>query len=123
MEDEASHSDCAVTVLFPIDAAAQQDYFTNWPAGSSPQEVGKSVAEHFVTNPHQGKTIFYGEVGAWYRALAFAQLTSDADLRERLIRRFEPLLPGGAETSLIRKRAHVDDEIFGIVSAGPDAFP
>src|SRR5258708_14800002 len=108
----------AVAVLLPmgvVDSAAQQDYFTNWPTGSSPQEIGKRVAEHFITSPHQGKTIFYGEVATWYGALTFAQLTSDSALRDRLIKRFEPLLPGGAETSLIGKRAHVDDEIFGII--------
>ncbi|MGB6831205.1 MAG: glycoside hydrolase family 88 protein [Terracidiphilus sp.] len=95
--------------------AAQEDYFSNWPAGSSPQEVGKRLAELFITSPHQSSTIFYGEVGAWYGALTFAQLTADADLRDRLIKRFDPLLPGGAETVLIGRRRHVDDEIFGIV--------
>ncbi len=95
--------------------SAQQDYLNNWPAGSSPQEVGKRLAEHFITSPHQGSTIFYGEVGTWYGALTFAQLTADSDLRNRLIKRFDPLLPGGAETSLIGRRRHVDDEIFGIV--------
>ncbi len=101
----------AGTVAVP----AQQDYFSNWPAGSSPQEVGKRLAEHFITSPHQNSTIFYGEVGTWYGALTFAQLTADADLRDRLIKRFDPLLPGGAETGLIGRRRHVDDEIFGIV--------
>jgi unsaturated rhamnogalacturonyl hydrolase len=96
-------------------AAAQQDYFLDWPAGTSPQEVGKRVAEHFINTPHQGSTIFYGEVATWYGALTFAQLTSESALRDKLIKRFEPLLPGGEETSLIGKRAHVDDEIFGIV--------
>jgi rhamnogalacturonyl hydrolase YesR len=96
-------------------AAAQQGYFTNWPAGTSPQEVGKRVAEHFVTSPHQGHSIFYGEVGTWYGALTFAQLTSDKDLKDKLIRRFDPLLPGGSETDLIGQRRHVDDEIFGTV--------
>ena len=56
----------ALALLLPATAAtlsAQPDYFTNWPAGTSPQEVGKRVAEHFVTSPHQGNgTIFYGEV-------------------------------------------------------------
>jgi unsaturated rhamnogalacturonyl hydrolase len=98
-----------------IAATAQQDNFANWPAGTSPQEIGKRVAQHFIVTPHQGSTIFYGEVGAWYGALAFAKLTSDTDLRDRLIKRFDPLLPGGSETNLIGKRAHVDDEIFGIV--------
>ncbi len=66
-------------------AAAQQDYFSNWPAGRSPQEVGKALAEHFVTSPHQHSpgTIFYGEVGTWYGALTFAELTHDTDLRDR----------------------------------------
>jgi rhamnogalacturonyl hydrolase YesR len=96
-------------------ATAQQDYFNNWPAGSSPQEVGKRVAEHFITSPHQGNKVFYGEVGTWYGALTFSRLTSDTDLRNRLIKRFDPLLPGGAETNLIGTRRHVDDEIFGAV--------
>ena len=79
--------------------AAQQDYFGNWPAGRSPDEVGKALAEHFVTSPHQHSpgTIFYGEVGTWYGALTFAELTHDTDLRDKLIKRFDPLFPDGAE--------------------------
>jgi len=42
-------------------------------------------------------------------------LTSDTDLRYKLIKRFDPLLPGGSETGMIGPRRHVDDEIFGIV--------
>ncbi len=106
-------------VLLPLAAvsvAAQQDYFGNWPAGRSPREVGKRVAEHFVTSPHQGAgTIVYSEVGTWYGALTLAQLAHDDELRDRLIKRFEPLLPGGAEADKIPKRDHVDDSIFGVV--------
>jgi unsaturated rhamnogalacturonyl hydrolase len=99
-----------------IIAAAQQDYFSNWPAGRSPQEVGKALAEHFITTPHQSNhTIVYSEVGTWYGALTFAQLTHDTDLRDRLIKRFDPLFPGGAEDALIPKHDHVDDSIFGTV--------
>ncbi len=109
----------ALGLLLPAGAAtlsAQQDYFSNWPAGSSPQEVGKRVAEHFVTSPHQGRgTIFYGEVATWYGALTFAQLTKDTDLRDRLIKKFEPLMPGGAEADKIPTRHHVDDNIFGVI--------
>ncbi len=109
----------ALAVLLPAGAAtlsAQQDYFSNWPAGSSPQEVGKRVAEHFIPTPHQGTgTIFYGEVATWYGALTFAQLTHDNDLRDRLIKKFDPLMPGGAEEAKIPKRHHVDDNIFGVV--------
>ncbi len=109
----------AAIVLFVLAgtliAAAQQDYFSNLPAGTSPQEVGKRLAEHFLTTPHQGSTVFYGEVGTWYGALTFARSTSDTVLRDSLIKRFDPLLPGGEETNLIGTRRHVDDEIFGIV--------
>ena len=34
-------------------AAAQHDYFSNWPSGDSPQEIGKKLAEKFVTTPYQ----------------------------------------------------------------------
>jgi rhamnogalacturonyl hydrolase YesR len=106
-----------VFLLLNLGALGQGDvYFGNWPAGVSPQEVGKKVAEHFVTSPHQyGKTIHYSEVGTWYGALTFASLTHDDALRTELIHRFEPLLPDGAEAARIPVRHHVDDSIFGVV--------
>lgn len=108
----------ALMMLSASAAAAQQatpDVFANWPAGRSPQEIGKRVAEHFVTGPHQYNKAHYSEIAAWYGALTFAQLTTDTDLRDRLIKRFDPLLPDGADIKLIGRRRHVDDEIFGIV--------
>jgi unsaturated rhamnogalacturonyl hydrolase len=96
--------------------AQENTYFSNWPAGLSPQEVGKRVAEHFVTSPHQyGPTIHYSEVATWYGALTFASLTHDDTLRTELIHKFEPLTPGGAEAARIPVRHHVDDSIFGVV--------
>jgi rhamnogalacturonyl hydrolase YesR len=101
---------CATTL------AAQDTYFTNWPPGTAPQELGKKVAEHFVTSPHQyTATIHYSEVGTWYGALTFATLTHDDALRAELIKKFEPLLPGGTEAARIPLRHHVDDSIFGVV--------
>ncbi|MGA2754941.1 MAG: glycoside hydrolase family 88 protein [Terracidiphilus sp.] len=109
----------ALALLFSAAAAtvsAQKDSFSNWPPGRSPQEIGKALAEHFVTSPHQyTATIHYSEVGAWYGALTFAELTHDTDLRDRLIRKFDPIMPDGAEADRIPVRRHVDDEIFGIV--------
>ncbi|HEX5433740.1 MAG TPA: glycoside hydrolase family 88 protein [Candidatus Angelobacter sp.] len=109
----------AIALLVPATVAAlqaQQDYFGNLPPGDSPQAVGKAVAQHFVTSPHQGNgTIFYGEDGTWYGALTVSQLTHDDGLRDDLIKRFEPLMPGGAEANKIPRRDHVDDMIFGIV--------
>ena len=107
----------ALLLLAAVTASAQQDSFSNWPPGRSPQEVGKALAEHFIVSPHQHSpgTIFYGEVGTWYGALTFAELTHDTDLRDRLIKHFDPLMPGGAEAALVPMRDHVDDSIFGIV--------
>ncbi len=31
-------------------ASAQSRYFDNWPAGVAPAEVGKKLAEHFLTS-------------------------------------------------------------------------
>jgi rhamnogalacturonyl hydrolase YesR len=103
-------------MLLAASLEAQNAYFGNWPDGLSPQEVGKRVAEHFVASPHQGQLhINYAEGCAWYGAFTFALLTHDDALKHELIHRFEPLLPGGAEASMIPPRRHVDDEIFGIV--------
>jgi unsaturated rhamnogalacturonyl hydrolase len=92
----------------------------SWPAGTSPQEVGKRVAEHFVATPHTnfGRTtpprvITYPEVCAWYGALTFAKQTNDAALTQKLAQRFEPLL--GARDTLIPKPDHVDYSVFGSV--------
>ena len=98
-----------------VGAVAQPDNFSNWPAGRSPQEIGKRLAEHFIASPHQYNMAHYSEVATWYGALTFAQLTVDTDLRDRLIKRFDPLLPDGPDTKLIGRRRHVDDEIFGVV--------
>ena len=110
----------ALSIFFSLArmvAPAQQDYFSNWPEGRSPQEVGKRLAEHFVTSPHQyTATIHYSEVCAWYGALTYAQLTHDDALRDALIKKYQPLMPGGTEANRIPQRHHVDDSIFGIIS-------
>ena len=69
-------------------AVAQESYFAKWPEGTSPQEIGKQLAEHFVTSPHQyTATIHYSEICAWYGALKFAEsLThNDTALQQELI--------------------------------------
>jgi unsaturated rhamnogalacturonyl hydrolase len=86
-----------VTVLLVTTSGrvlAQSAYFSKWPAGTSPQEVGKRVAENFVARQfecEQGKRqyVIYPEVCAWYGSLTVAQLTGDNDLKARLIRKFD----------------------------------
>jgi unsaturated rhamnogalacturonyl hydrolase len=106
----------AVALLaLALPAAAQTSYFSDWPAGTSPAEVGKRVAEHFVISPHADpKHIVYQEVCTWYGALTFAQLFGDKGLSAKLIQRFDPLMtPAG--TGLIGKDRHVDFTVFGTV--------
>ncbi|HTU32210.1 MAG TPA: glycoside hydrolase family 88 protein [Candidatus Acidoferrum sp.] len=94
-------------------SAVQAKYFSNWPAGLSPQEIGKRVAERFVASPHADpKNIVYQEVCTWYGVLTFAQLSGDKPLSAELMRRFDPLMsqPGSA---LVSDKHHVDFSMFG----------
>src|SRR5438128_4273417 len=106
-------------VLTCQQALAKSDDFKNWPAGASPQEVGKRVAENFAARQlefEQGKREFviYPEVCAWYGSLTVAHLTHDKDLETRLIQKFAPLLtPEGSKH--ISPQSHVDFRVFGVV--------
>lgn len=100
-------------------AAGQSDYFKNWPAGTSPREVGKRVAENFVARQfefEQGKRkyVIYPEVCGWYGSLTVAELTKDQDLKKRLIKKFDQFLTTEGATR-ISQDAHVDYRVFGAV--------
>lgn len=100
-------------------ALARADYFGDWPAGASPREIGKRVAENFVARKfefEQGKRkyVIYPEVCAWYGSLTVAQFTKDEDLRRRLVAKFDQFLtPEGA--AHISPESHVDYRVFGAV--------
>jgi unsaturated rhamnogalacturonyl hydrolase len=92
----------------------------NFPKGSTPQEIGKRVATRFVSLPHANfgrpvppKVITYPETCTWYGALTFSKLTGDAELKSKLVQRFEPLF--GSRDTLIPKPDHVDYTVFGAV--------
>jgi rhamnogalacturonyl hydrolase YesR len=94
--------------------------FDSWPAGSSPKEIGKRVAEHYVLSPYGnfGRTnppahISYPETCTWYGALTFAKVTGDTNLTAKLLQRFEPLF--GKDAKLIPKPVNVDSTVFGAV--------
>jgi unsaturated rhamnogalacturonyl hydrolase len=107
----------AAAFLSPF-SMAQQKEFKRWPAGSAPREIGKRVAERFVSGPHTNFNrstppahITYPESVAWYSALTFAQLSGDKDLTARLISRFDPLFT--TESTLVPPPVNVDSTIFG----------
>src|SRR5712664_2693896 len=98
---------------------AQSAYFSKWPVGTSPQEVGKRVAENFVARKlefEQGKRpyVIYPEVCAWYGALTVAQLTNDRNLQTRPIQKFDPLLTSDGAKH-VSAEPHVDYRVFGVV--------
>lgn len=103
-------------------AESKPECFANWPAGKSPSEVGKRVAENFLprkfryeSDPSKAKHgVIYPEVITWYGSLTVADLTEDTDLRDRLVRKFEPYLtePGSKN---INQSPHVDYRVFGVL--------
>src|SRR5215470_20054380 len=98
---------------------AQSEYFNNWPAGTSPKDIGKRLAENFVKRDFEfqsGKRQFviYPEACAWYGALNVSKEIKDRDLSKRLTSKFDRFLtPDGAQN--ISQQAHVDYRVFGIV--------
>jgi rhamnogalacturonyl hydrolase YesR len=87
----------------------------HWPKGSTPQEIGKRIAEHFVIRPLPvaPRKIPYPEVCTWYGALTFASLAKDNKLITRLEERFSTLF--GVDSVLIPVPNHVDNTVFGSV--------
>ena len=84
-----------------------------WSRGVSPDVVGKALAEHFLTGAQAERFSGYPYVCTFYGAMIFAELTHDDALRDRLIAKFDPMLPGG--TGRTPQRHHVDDSIFGVM--------
>lgn len=110
----------ATSVALPGQAQRAGNTLANWPKGTSPQEIGKRVAERFVPMPHGNRgenrttgSIIYPEGCAWYGALTFAKLTKDKDLQSRLAARFEPLFT--TEQRFLPTADHVDPSMFGAV--------
>jgi unsaturated rhamnogalacturonyl hydrolase len=100
-------------------AAQSKKYFGNWEKGTSPEEVGKRVAENFLKRSFEyesGKREFviYPEICAWYGALTVAEEIDDKDLQNNLVHKFDRFLtPEGAKH--ISPAAHVDYRVFGVV--------
>lgn len=103
------------TPAAPGSAAA---LFGDWPAGSSPQEIGGRIIENYLGRPLPTGEMHYAEACTWYGSLTTATLMGDralrAGLRARLIDRFNPILTT-PHSPIIPSRAHVDDRVFGIV--------
>src|SRR5215213_892870 len=109
----------AVLSLTAAQAAAPSKYFGNWAAGTSPEEVGKRLAENWLKRDFEfqsGKRqyVIYPEICTWYGSLTIAEETNDKDLKERLTRKFDRFLTAEG-TKNISQQAHVDYRVFGVV--------
>jgi unsaturated rhamnogalacturonyl hydrolase len=95
----------------------------NWPAGSTPQEIGLRLAEKYLSTPHKSSgdvtstatptQITYSEVCTWLGSLWFAEVTKNDDLFRRLETHFSPLFD--TEKNLLPPPNHVDNNVFGAV--------
>jgi unsaturated rhamnogalacturonyl hydrolase len=109
----------ALIFVFSCAALAQSKYFGDWPKGSSPEEIGKKLAENFIKRDFEyqsGKRQFviYPEICTWYGALTVAEETNDKNLQNRLTEKFAGFLTeNGAKH--ISPQAHVDYRVFGVV--------
>jgi len=94
-------------------SASQPTELRNWPAGSSPREVGKRVAERFVSTVKLSQeAAIYPTICTWYGALTFAQLTNDGSLLHRLISQFDEQFTPALESFVLAKQ-HVDYSVSG----------
>lgn len=107
-----------MSLLFVLTGCAgEPGVLGSFPQGSTPEEIGKELAYHFVCARHElyaGRYIHYAEVCTWSGALEFAQKTGDDKLLQLLIDRFEPLF--NAEKALLPPMNHVDYNMFGGLS-------
>lgn len=98
-------------------ASGQSKYFGNWEKGTSPQEVGRRVAENWAAKSFEfeggrRKFVIYPEICTWYGALTTAKLTRNKDLQQRLIAKFDRFLTDKGREN-INPVAHVDYSMVG----------
>jgi len=116
---------CALGVCFGVASAG---VFDDWPQGKDPEFVGQKVSSLLLQGPLElyhpqgfsgegythGKFVPYAICSLWVNAVEFARETGDAELRDRLVRQFDPFL--GEKRHLRSKDDHVDYAIFGAVA-------
>lgn len=102
-------------MAFAVPLALAAGNFDDWPAGTSPEEIGGRVAEDFLKRPHmplgRDPVIHYAEVCTWIGGLSFAQASGNKALTDRLIDRYEKLFRDEKEQIPVPK--HVDWTVFG----------
>ncbi|RZL09149.1 MAG: glycosyl hydrolase, partial [Pedobacter sp.] len=96
---------------------AQQQQLTGFPKGSTPNEVGKRLAYHFVDSKYDlyfDRYVHYASVCTWNGALDYALKAKDNKLIKLLQDKFEPLFT--REKALLPPMNHVDYNMFGSIA-------
>jgi rhamnogalacturonyl hydrolase YesR len=97
-------------------AMAQPGDFANWPAGSSPEEVGRKIVANMLPRWIPTKpSVHYAEDSTWYSALEFAKLIGDQAMTDALVKRYDPWRTEAGQQKIVSFQRHVDHAIFGIV--------
>ena len=106
-----------LVILFAATAlhAGQPKEFRNWPAGTSPVEVGTRVSERFLSTVKLSEeTPLYPAMCTWYGALTFAQLTNNKTLLQQLIIKFDQQFTPALANFVLAKH-HVDYSVSGAI--------
>ncbi|MGA9624534.1 MAG: glycoside hydrolase family 88 protein [Bryobacteraceae bacterium] len=97
-------------------ATAGNKEFTNWPAGMSPEEIGRKIVKDMLPRwIPRGPGVHYAEDSTWYSALEFAKLIKDQAMTDALVKRYDPWRTEEGQKKLVSWQHHVDHNIFGIV--------
>jgi unsaturated rhamnogalacturonyl hydrolase len=110
---------CLILTSLPVVAA--EDYFNNWPEGTSPKLVGTRATDRFLfrlkSKVDSGKKgeIRYQEVINWYGALTFAKANGLEDRTKALIEGTDALFK--QETHEMPPPNHVDRNALGTLAA------
>jgi unsaturated rhamnogalacturonyl hydrolase len=93
---------------------AQREGLSSFPKGSTPNEVGKRLAYHFVDSRYDlyaERYIHYAGICTWNGALDYALKTKDQKLIKLLQEKFEPFF--SLDKPLLPPMNHVDYNMFG----------
>ena len=94
-----------------------EDYnLTNFPAGSSPKEVGIKLTRRYIrTLDTQNPRVNYPYVCTWLGAFRFTKTVGDENLYNRLLERYDNMFFHSGSENLIPPANHVDNNVFGSV--------
>ena len=101
--------------LLVLTGIAKENLLRDFPADSTPQEVGRRIAYHFADSKHHywgdSKYIGYHEVCAWNGALMWGRAAHDKVILQKMKERFDDLVANHSENLPIKN--HVDLNMFG----------